>query len=184
MKSIQLFSLLFILGVSNMTHAQSLQLNEGFTPIAILTAVDDIRDGLTTVESSGLWEAIYAEGFILETATYDVNKTAKSFFGLPVERIEVQTTWGYDEKLDEEYKSVFQFTLFMEAPSDEEYLAFMKRVEENYGYIASFTIHEDDTESPNWFNSITILTVSGKDSMKEVNGKKYVFATFTQAFGG
>jgi len=185
MKNIKILSLLFILGVSSIAQAQLFVPKDGFAPLTISMPVDDVRDGFTAVKAENMWEDISNSGYILETGTYDLNKTtSKTYFGLPVARIELQTSWGgYDEEKEEEFQTVSKITLWMELPSPDEYVAFISKVVDNYGDIRTFSIHEDDSESPNWWDETTLLTVSG-GSYKVVNGKKYIFARFISSVGG
>lgn len=181
--AVGLIVLLFIPGT---VFSQKMKLNDGFAPISILAPSKKLIPYMREVPSNKLWDKIYADGFILGTYIFDIDKAKqRTFFGQPVERIEVQTTWGYNEITDEEYKSVFQFTLFVPMPKDHnKYLRFIQNVVNNYGSVRSFTIHENDVESPNWFNNITMLTVFDEDAAIDVNGKKYIPVQFRQAFGG
>jgi len=50
-------------------------------------------------------------------------------------------------------------------------MKFMDDVEAAYGQIFTYSIHEDGTESPNWFSEETLLTVSGSKHRIERDGK-------------
>lgn len=189
--------LLLFLFISSQTFAQAPPLlDEGFNSLRVDESLANLSSKLKSIESDELWGEIYHEEYITSTHTFTLDsKNALKFFGLGVKHIDVQFKMGYIEGEDEdgdgepdgegeELETIFQFTLYMEAPSEKDYRELMVQLTNKYGMIETMSINEDDTESPNWFTSITMLTVSGEDSFIYHDGIKYITAKFSQAYGG
>lgn len=173
------FALIFVFSAS------SQNLDDGVSPLTIEGDPTKLR-GLTVVEQEELWNPVLApDYFDYEYATYNVNGfKVNSFFGLEIDRVEVVST-SWEDAEGKTVKQIRQFTLLIEDPGTTDYNAFMKKVEDAYGPILTYSISEEDwSESPNWFTEITLLTVSGKDHRIEHDGKKYIMVQFMSGRGG
>lgn len=161
------------------------KIDAGIDGVKINAERSDISLKLNPVDSEELWEEIYSEYMITSTATVDVSKM-DDFYGLKPSRAEIQFQSSYNNETgEEEGENIYQFTLFIEYPGDKDYQDFMRRVTLDLGPIRTYSIHEDNMkESPNWFTSVTLLTVSGDGVILEKDGKKYITVHYRQAYGG
>jgi hypothetical protein len=177
-----LFGTIFALLLSSQAIAQNM--DDGFSPLSLFAPTENIQ-GLEPIALEDLWSPYQESDWFTTTyATLDVkNLKNNDFFGLSVDRAEVIMTEGESEE-GESLMEIREFTLLIEDPGTEAYNEFMDKVESAFGPIFTFSIHEDDTESPNWFSDVTLLTISGADHRIEHGGKKYIMVYFMSAVGG
>jgi len=170
-----------IVAVFLSTQVNAQNLDDGFSPLKLFVSTENI-EGLQSVELEELWFAQEeSEWMTTAYATFDVgNFKMNEFFGLAIDRAEVVIM----EPDENGNGTIWQFTLLIEDPGANAYNAFMDDIESAYGPIFTYSIHEDDTESPNWFSEETLLTVSGSKHRIEHNGKKYIMVQFMSGVGG
>lgn len=173
-----------IIAMLFVTGARAQNIDNGFSPLAIFASAENIQ-GLETVSVEDLWKPFEeSEWFTTKYAVLDVNNLKNNdFFGLSVDRAEVILVESSNEE-GEDVLEIREFTLLIEYPGTADYNELMDKVESAFGPIFTYSIHEDDTESPNWFTDTTLLTVSGSEHRVEHDGKKYIMVHFMSAVGG
>jgi|GEM_PF-6834546 len=184
--------LLILLGLFPMSSfAQDDIVDEGLSPIYINASIDALTEDLTKTEATKLWFDNVVDEYSLDRYVYDVKALkTKSFFGLPVERIEIKSSWCYDESSEDEEYSEFigirEFYLFIKLPSQKKFDAFSLEIEDKYGPIRSYEINmEDDSETPMWFSFMTMMTFTNYDApFVAADGKKYILVKYRCAHGG
>lgn len=187
-----LFVVLFLLPFQ--LFSQDDIVDEGLAPIYVNAPLEGIMDDLTKVEPSKQW-FIDAQDpgndYNLDAYTFDVKALeTNSFFGLPVERIEVKSNWCYDETVENEEEAEFigirEFYMFIKLPSEKEFNTFSSKVEDKYGPIRSYEINmEDDSETPLWFSFMTMMTFTNYDApFVAADGKKYILVKYRCGHGG
>jgi hypothetical protein len=166
----------FVCMVSLTTRAQTTKnIDDGFANIKIDQTLQPIQGMLTEIKKENLWKPALSMEMINKVYMVNLSKLkTTTFFGLTISRIEVQ----FDEE------NIFEFTIFMEAPSKTNHTTFLNKVIDNYGPPEVTSLDENMVECPTWFSSITLLMVSGEGAVVTQNGKKYIYADFTQAYGG
>lgn len=174
MKKYFIISILFFSAM--VSYAQTTtNIDDGYGDIKMDQTFKPIENLLIEVKKETLWKAPSTPEMIPKTYIVNLSKLKTTiFFGLKITRIEVQ----FDEE------NIFEFTLFMEAPSKTDYKLFFNKLVENYGWPPATTYDENMNECPNWFTNITMLIVSGETVAVEKNGKKYIYADFVQGYGG
>ncbi|MDG1333624.1 MAG: hypothetical protein P8P74_14910 [Crocinitomicaceae bacterium] len=137
MKRINFSSLLLLLlFLPLQSFSQDDIVDEGLSPIYVNASLEGLKGDLTKVDPSSLWfidsqdpESSYS----LDVYTFDVKALeTNSFFGLPVERIEVKSNWCYDESSEDEESAEFigirEFYMFIKLPSQKEFNTFSEKV--------------------------------------------------------
>lgn len=161
-------------------------LDEGFGNFKIngsATAVGTLEE----VAPEALWMPEMPEmaEYYTHLGTADVSALgATQFFGLSIARIEVKIGWGFDMETEEEVEVVRGFTLYLEDVDAAAFGKFMTAIMDVYGPIMTYSIDEDENESPTWFGMDTLMTVSGDGVRVTHNGKKYIAVVFDSASGG
>lgn len=187
-----LFSILLFLPFGIL--AQDDIVDEGLSPVYINAHLETLKPNLTKVDPSDLWfidSQDPTNEYNLGAFTFDIKKLEKnSYFGLPVERIEVKSNWCYDESIEDEelqeFIGVREFYLFIKLPSAKEFNEFASKIEGKYGPIRSYEISmEDDSETPMWFSFMTMMTFTNYDApFISKDGKKYILVKYRCAHGG
>lgn len=171
----------FIFFFSGFALCQADNIDEGFKGLSVNTAKSQIKQDLTPVDTAELWVPVQNTMFVNTTTTVSIDKSLQ-YFGLDVARIEIQFQDSYG---DEAGQDIYQFTVFLERPSEEAYDDFLQMVMDTYGPVLTYSINmEKGTESPNWFTDKTLMTVSSYDDFIVHNKKKYLMVTYMQAYGG
>lgn len=185
-----LFILLFI-SLHVFSQGDERAVDQPFGGLKIDQPLSKIKKTLNRCKASDLWYgADDPEGLHSSHHLLDLKKAkVKDYFGLPVIRVEVimNNTIEIDTVTWEDIhvgEDISRFVVYMEQPSAQEHKAFIDRVVDGYGPIFTSSIHEDGKQSPNWFSSITLLTISGDGVFYEHEGKKYIRAEYRQGYGG
>ena len=186
-----LLILLVLLPVMSFAQVEE-KLDEGFSSIYITARIDGLSEHLTEIEATNCWHDNVESEYDLNRYVYDVKALeSKSFFGLPVERIELKSASFYKEESSEEeedleYAGVNAFFLFISLPSPKEFDEFSTKIEDEYGPVLSTEINmEDDSETPLWFTSWSMMTFTNFDApFVAADGKRYILVKFSCAQGG
>ena len=156
------------------------KVDEGVGNITIDQKREVLGNILAPIEGNDLWEGVFLEGYVSSVAIIKKPKKVK-FFGMKASRVEVHFTPYYDEELDEENgEDIYEFNIFIEYTDEEQYPMLVEKVKDEYGPIFTYSIRDDDSEAPNWFSSITLLSIA----KIEKDGKKYILVNYQRAYGG
>lgn len=172
------FGAIFAVLFSAQLSAQNL--DDGFSPLKLFIESESIK-GLQKIEIDDLWSAYEESEWMTTTyAEFDVKSLKnRAFFGLEVDRVEVVIMSDGES----DGGSIWQFTLLIEDPGASAYSTFIESILNAYGPILTYSIHEDGSESPNWFSSESLLTVSGTEHRIKHDGKEYITVQFMSGVG-
>jgi hypothetical protein len=169
-----------------------LKINSGLGQLKINTELKTIKDFIKPLEKDKMWIP-YEENDYFTYSPYLVDMAkfpAKKFYGLVTERIEIRFQTHFNEEGSEDGQDIYEFNLFIPWPSASVYNKLLSTAEKEMGPVRSYSIDEssigsdEEIESPNWFTSKTLLTIAGKKAFKIINGKKYLWVKYKQAYGG
>ncbi|MBL0913068.1 MAG: hypothetical protein IBJ09_11910 [Bacteroidia bacterium] len=175
-----------LLLTQNLLYGQKkAELDKGFGTLFINQKLRNISSCLQPITDAQLWQPNENPLIVTSLHTVDLARfSQKSFFSIPVERIEVFMQHSLNRKGQAAGEDIYRFIVYMPAPPEAVYEKLILDLMERYGPVFTTSIHDDGSQSPNWFTETTLLTVSGENVYCTYKGRKYITANFYQAYGG
>ena len=161
------------------------EIDKGIGGIKINAELKNIKSFLKPLAKDKMWSKLYDENMITTVYLVDMTKfPEKKFLGLTIDRIEIQFQTHVDSEGEEQGEDVFEFMLFCKAPQTAVHDKLINDAMMKYGDIRTYSIDENDNDSPNWFTHVTLMTIAGKKAYKAVASKKYLWVNYRQGYGG